>query len=286
MFVCVRTKTLVHFIVSVYFIMGKNATTRTINTEIGVPKTRRVANTQVLNETLFPILSSKQSSENPFYNYRDVFDTYNITSIYNYFEPDTVPGPFYNYLKDIFTYINYFTDGETLNAFNVSLQTIVDFLKHKTTQEDIDNILHNSQELNKLIGAKSNVFAIALQLQEIQTLYKGLMSSDGTRAGDARTAILANVDDTRFAEMNMIARLQRIRELMDNNILSADTVNLSAVDKLCVNVESKMSPIVPLQSDIKRELRKLKKRGVSDKRINELIDYMTMYGRKSAKRLV
>ncbi len=266
--------------------MGKKTMTRTSSSEIGVPKTRRVANTQVLNETLFPILSSKQSSENPLHPYRDAFDAYNITSLYNYFEPDTVPGPFYNYMKDIFTYVNYFTDGETLNAFNVSLQTIVDFLKEKTTQEDIDNILHNTQELNKLIGAKSNVFAIALQLQDIQTLYKGLMSSDGTRTGDARTAILANVDDTRFAEMNMIARLQRIRELMDNNILSADTVNASAVDKLCVNVESKMSPIVPLQTDVKRELRKLKKLGVTDKRINELIDYMTTYGRKSAKRLV
>ena len=266
--------------------MGKKTMNRTSSSEIGVPKTRRVANTKVLNETLFPILSSKQSSENPLYNYRDAFDAYNITSIYNYFEPDAVPGPFYNYMKDIFTYVNYFTDGETLNAFNISLQTIVDFLKEKTTQEDIDNILHNTQELNKLIGAKSNVFAIALQLQDIQTLYKGLMSSDGTRVSDARTAILANVDDTRFAEMNMIARLQRIRELMDNNILSVDTVNAAAVDKLLVNIESKMSPIVPLQSDVKRELRRLKKLGVTDKRINELIDYMTTYGRKSAKRLV
>ncbi len=265
--------------------MGKKRMTRTINTEIGAP-TRRVANTQVLNETLFPALSSKISAMNPWYDFRDAFDAYNLTSVYNFFEPDTMPGPFYDYLKDIFRYVNYFTDGETLNAFNVSLQTIVDFLKEKTTQEDIDNILYNTHELNKLIGAKSNVFAIALQLQEIQTLYKGLMSSDGTRVGDARTAILANVDDTRFAEMNMIARLQRIRELMDHKILSVDTVNAAAIDKLCTNVESKMSTIVPLQSDVKRELRKLKKLGVTDKRINELIDYMTTYGRKSAKRLV
>ena len=73
---------------------------------------------------------------------------------------------------------------------------------------------------------------------------------------------------------------------MDHKILSADTVNASAVDKLLVNIESKMSPIVPLQSDVKRELRRLKKLGVTDKRINEIIDYMTTYGRKSAKRLV
>jgi hypothetical protein len=265
--------------------MGKSKT-RTINTEIGVPKNRPVANTKLLNQTLFPGLLAKQSTENPLYNYQPAFESYNLMSVYEYFEPAAVPGPFYNYLKDIFLYINYFTDGETLNAFNVSLQTIVDLLKHKTTQEDIDNVLHNSQELNKLIGTKSNVFAIALQLQEIQTLYKGLMSSDSTRVGDARSAILANVDDTRFAEMNMIARLQRIRELVDNKILSVETVNAAAIDKLCTNVETKMSPIVPLQSDIKRELRRLKKRGVTDKRINELIDYMTTYGRKSAKRLV
>jgi hypothetical protein len=238
----------------------------------------------VINDTLYPQLQSRQSVENPLYNFRDAFDAYNLASIYTYFEPKINPGPFYIYLKEIFLYINYFTRQESLNSLNVAMQQVINFLSKSDTKKDISNIHKNTKLLNDFVGAESEVFKIALKLQQIHSLYRGLMISDQDTSNQYKDGILlcSDTNDT-LSSQTAVERLRKLMLLMDENLLSVNTINTISTDSLFSNIEVNVPEIAPLSKNIKHEINKLKHRGVTPEKLNELINYITTRNVKKHK---
>ena len=250
----------------------------------GVVKKGIQDDSYVINETLYPQLQSKYNVDNPLYNFRDVFDAYNLTSIYTYFEPRINPGPFYIYLKEIFLYISYFTRKESLNSLNIAMQQVINFLSKSETKQDISNIHKNTKLLNDFVGAESEVFKIALKLQEIHALYRGLMISNQDTSNDYKDGILlyGNTKNS-FSRQTAIERLRKLSLLIDENIITVNTVNNTPTDSLFTNIEVNVPEIAPLSKNIKREINKLKKKGITPEKLNELINYITTRNVKKQK---
>jgi hypothetical protein len=258
---------------------------RTNSNTYGVRKNEFIpSDAQIISETLHPHLQANQSFENPLFQYRDVFAFYNLTSIYNYFDPKINPGPFYTYLKEIFLYVNYFTREESLSSLNIAMQQVTDFLRKNNTKEDITNILHNVNLLNDSIGAESEVFKIALKLQQIHALYRGLMISDEKTSSLYKDEILLydNVD-SQISSQTALNRLHQITYLLDEKILNKDTVNNLTTDKLFDGIEVNVPDITPLSKNIKHEIKRLKRRGVSPEKIIEIINYVATRNIKKKK---
>lgn len=238
----------------------------------------------VINDTLYPQLQSRQSIDNPLYNFRDIFSAYNILSIYDYFEPKINPGPFYTYLKEIFLYLNYFTRKESLSSLNIALQKVVNFLETDETKEDISNILKNTRLLHDYAGAESDVFKIAIQLQQLRALYRGLMISDETTSNQYKDGILGHsFPDVSLQSQTSLDRLQQISRMIDEKILTIDNVNQLTADKLLAGIEVNMPDMAPLSNNIKHEIRHLEKQGVSIDKLIEMVNYIATHNVKKAK---
>lgn len=238
----------------------------------------------VINDILYPQLQTKYSTENPLYAFQTSFSQYNLMSLYEYFEPSMTPGPFYLYLRDIFLYLNYFTRPESLSSLNISVQKVINFMEKKETKEDVKNILKNVKLLNDYAGAESDIFKIALHLQQLRSLYRGLSSTDLDTANKYKDV----VDNVAFADKHVqsqeaLHRLQQISTLLDENILTTDNVNQLTADKLFVGIEVNVPEIAPLSNNIKHEIRKLKKRGVSEEKLLEFVNYITTRNIKKRK---
>ena len=230
----------------------------------------------IINKTLFPQLQSQQSIDNPLYNFKDIFAGYNLLSIYNYFEPPINQGPFYKYLKEVSGYTSYFTRKESLTALNIALQEMINFLSKRETKQDISNIRKNIKLLNDYLGAESEVFACGVDLQQLHSLYRGLMVSDQETTNQYKDGILLYDNPNNFlSSQNAVERLRKISLLMDEKIMSVKNVNTIPIDELFTGIEQKVPKIAPLSNNIKHEINKLKQRGVNPEKLNELINYIT-----------
>jgi hypothetical protein len=264
--------------------MGKKVV-RT-NTKIYGVKKSAVTPTDesVINDILYPQLQTKYSTENPLYSFQSTFSQYNLMSLYDYFEPTMTPGPFYLYLRDIFLYLNYFTRPESISSLNISLQKVIEFMEKKDTKEDVKNILKNVKLLNDYAGAESDIFKIALHLQQLRSLYRGLSFTDGSTADKYKDVVdYLALPDKNIQMQEAFMRLQEIGTLLDEDIITTDTVNSLTADKLFTGIEVNVPEIAPLSNNIKREIRKLKKRGVSEEKLLEFVNYITTRNVKKRK---
>jgi len=78
-------------------------------------------------------------------------------------------------------------------------------------------------------------------------------------------------------------RLQEISTLLDEEILTADNVNELSVDKLFTGIEVNIPEISPLSKNIKHEIRRLEKRGVSEAKLLEFVNYIATRNIKKKK---
>jgi len=248
------------------------------NTNIyGVRKSTELpSDASVINDILYPQLQTKFSTENPLYAFQSFFSAYNLMSLYEYFEPDLNPGPFYLYLRDIFLCLNYFTRDESLSSLNISLQQVINFMEKKNTKEDVANILKNVKLLNEYTGAESDIFKIALYLQQIRSLYRGLSYTDLETANTYKEIVdNESIADKHIKSQQALHRLQQISTLLDENILTTEIVNNLTTDKLFSGIEVNVPQIAPLSENIKLEICKLKKRGVSEAKLIEFVNHIT-----------
>jgi len=256
---------------------SRNSKVVRTNTKLyGVKKSVTTPNDEsIINDILYPQLQSKFSTENPLYAFQEAFRSYNIMSLYEYFEPSISPGPFYIYLRDIFLYLNYFTRDESLSSLNISFQKVINFMEKKNTKEDVANVLKNVKLLNEYAGAESDIFKIALHLQQLRALYRGLTSTDLDTSMKYRDIVdTESIADKHVKSQQALHRLQEISTLLDENILTTDIVNNLTTDKLFTGIEVNVPQIAPLSKNIKREIRKLKKRGVEEAKLLELVNYI------------
>ncbi len=262
-----------------------NTMTRTTTDVFGVKKSDKIPrDATIINDILYPQLQSKYSIENPLYAFQDVFTQYNLTSLYDFFEPTTVPGPFYLYLKDVFLYLNYFTREESLSSLNVALQKVVDFMEKPKTKQDVSNVLKNVRLINEIAGAESDIFQIALNLQQLRSLYKALSLTDGTTSMKYKVAVDSrDIPNVQLQSQEALLRLRQISTLLDEKVITANNVNRTATDKLLVNIETNVPEIVPLSTHIKQEIKNLERRGVSNAKLVEIVDYITKYNIKKQK---
>ncbi len=264
--------------------MGKKVV-RTNSKIYGVKKSALTPTDEsVINDILYPQLQTKYSTENPLYAFQSTFSQYNLMSLYEYFEPNMTPGPFYLYLRDIFLYLNYFTRVESLSSLNISLQKVINFMEKKETKEDVKNILKNVKLLNDYAGAESDIFKIGLHLQQLRSLYRGLSFTDSDTT-DKYKDVVDNLGlaSKQVNSQEALHRLEQITILLDENILTTDNVNNLTADKLFTGIEVNVPEFAPLTSNIKHEIRKLKKRGVSEEKLLEFINYIATRNIKKRK---
>jgi hypothetical protein len=258
---------------------------RTNSNIYGVKKSATMpSDASVINDILYPQLQAKYSTENPLYSFQSTFSQYNLMSLYDYFEPSTTPGPFYLYLRDIFLYLNYFTREESLSSLNIAMQQVINFMEKDETKEDVANILKNVRLLNDYAGAESDIFAIAMHLQQLRSLYRGVSNTDSSTSEKYKDV----VDNLAFADKHVqsqvaFQRLQEISNLLDEEILTVDNVNELAVDKLFTGIEVNVPEISPLSKNIKHEIRRLEKRGVSEAKLLEFVNYIATRNIKKKK---
>jgi hypothetical protein len=167
---------------------------------------------------------------------------------------------------------------------NIAIQQVINFMEKDETKEDVANILKNVKLLNDYAGAESDIFAIAMHLQQLRSLYRGVSNTDSTTSDKYKDV----VDNLAFADKHVssqeaLQRLQEISTLLDEDILTTDNVNTMATDKLFTGIEVSMPEIAPLSRNIKREIRKLEKRGISEAKLLEFVNYIATRNIKKRK---
>jgi hypothetical protein len=213
--------------------------------------------------------------ENPLFKFQDIFTQYGLNAVYDAFEPSTSPGPFYLYLKDIFLFLNYFTRDESLSSLNIALQKVVDFMQKPKTKEDVSNVLKNVRLLNEYAGAESDIFQIAMNLQQLRSLYKGLGLTDSVTSTRYKDVVSnADIANKRIQSQDAFQRLRQITTLLDEKILTVNNVNQIATENLFTGIDANVPEIAPLSANIKQEIRNLERRGVSAEKMVELVNYI------------
>jgi len=253
--------------------------TRKTSDVYGVKKSPNMpSDSSVINDILYPQLQAKYSVENPLFKFQDIFTQYGLNAIYDAFEPATVPGPFYLYLKDIFLFLNYFTREESLTSLNIALQKVVDFMENPKTKEDVANVLKNVKLINEYAGAESEIFQVAMNLQQLRSLYKGLGMTDAVTSIRYKDVVSnADIANKRIQSQDAFQRLKQISTLLDEKILTVNNVNNIDTDDLLSGIDANVPDFAPLSTNIKREIRSLERRGVSADKMAELVNYIATY---------
>ena len=123
-----------------------------------------------------------------------------------------------------------------------------------------------------------------MHLQQLRSLYRGVSNTDSSTS-DKYKDVVDNLAfaDKRVSSQEALQRLQEISTLLDEDILTTDNVNTMATDKLFTGIEVSMPEMAPLSRNIKREIRKLEKRGISEAKLLEFVNYIATRNIKKRK---